>query len=285
MATGVELNARLEYKTLPQIQFCSLGSGSKGNATLIRFDSSLILVDCGFSIKETVRRLSLKGVSACSITAILVTHEHSDHISGVAGLSNKYSIPVWLNGGTSLHTKCQSINSMHRFNSHENFNLGEFHIQPIAVPHDARESTQFILSAGGKSIGILTDVGHITKHMIRAYKTCDALLLEFNYDHRLLMEGKYPYKLKQRVSGNLGHLSNEQSVQLLAQMETIILEKLVAMHISEENNSHQLIKAQLNTLDGIEKVHFSFADQANGFEWIKLSGAINQQSDEDIVRL
>ncbi len=252
------------------IQFCSLGSGSKGNATLLAFDQSLLLIDCGFSIKETIRRLDLKGISPLQISAILVTHEHSDHIAGVSGFSNKFSIPVWLNKGTSLHKKCISIKSKRLFNSHQAFQLGDFLVMPVAVPHDSREATQFIFSVGDQSVGLLTDVGHITSHIIDTYSLCDALLLEFNYELAMLLEGTYPFALKQRVSGDLGHLSNQQAIDMLSRMDLSKISKIVAMHLSEENNNRALVEEKLSTIISSGPTSFYLANQAEGVGWLSL---------------
>jgi len=250
------------------IQFCSLGSGSKGNGTLLAFDQSLIMVDCGFSIKETVRRMDSKGICPSQVSAILVTHEHSDHIAGVAGFANKYSIPVWLNKGTNLHKKCESIKSKELFNSHQPFQLGDFLVTPVTVPHDSREATQFVFSAAEYSVGLLTDVGHITNHIIEAYSRCDAILLEFNYELAMLMSGPYPFSLKQRVSGDLGHLSNQQAIDMLSQMDLSKLSKIVAMHISEENNRREIVKEKLKTIITTNSTRFYLANQTDGVQWL-----------------
>ena len=257
------------------MQFCSLGSGSKGNGTLVAFDNTIILIDCGFSLKESVRRLALKGISPQQISAIIVTHEHSDHVSGVAGLANKYSIPVWLSKGTSLDKKCAPIKSMLLFNSHLSFQIGEIRVTPVTVPHDSREATQFILSAANQSIGLLTDVGHITRHILDAYSVCNALLLEFNYDQQMLMQGPYPYALKQRVSGGLGHLSNQQAAEMLTCMDLSNLRKLVAMHISAENNRSELVEQKLSAITAINSIKYYLADQARGFDWQALKDSLS----------
>ncbi len=249
------------------IKFCSLGSGSKGNATLVAFGKTILMIDCGFSTKETVRRLALKGLKPEQITAILVTHEHSDHISGVAGFSKRFSTPVWLNRGTSLHKKSEAISNCQVFNSHHPFNIADFKIQPVPVPHDSREANQFVFSIKGKRVGVLTDVGQITQHMINAYAGCSALLLEFNYDARLLMSGSYPYSLKKRVSGDLGHLSNEQSAKFLNEIESSQVEFLAAMHKSEENNCETIIETYIQKFTKGKSIDYLIATQNNGFEW------------------
>jgi len=252
------------------IQFSSLGSGSKGNGTLVVFGATIILVDCGFSIKESIRRLAIKRIKPEQLTAILVTHEHSDHISGVAGLANKFSIPVWINVGTSLHKKAVPIRNSNLFNSHHPFEIGAMTITPVPVPHDSREATQFLFSACDIKLGILTDVGHITQHIIDAYAGCAALLLEFNYDYEMLINGKYPYSLKQRVAGNLGHLSNDQAIRFLQMFDSSKLEMLTVMHRSEENNSEEIIREKLESLIEINSVGYFFAEQGDGFGWRKI---------------
>ncbi len=264
---------RLYLPVNNSIRFCSLGSGSKGNATLFAFGTTVILIDCGFSTRETVRRLALKNLSPQQISAILVTHEHADHVAGVASLSNKYSIPVWLNKGTSLHKKCATIKSKKLFNSHQPFQLGDFCITPVAVPHDSREASQFVLTAAEQSVGLLTDVGHITSHIVDIYSVCDALLLEFNYEHQRLMQGRYPHALKKRVSGGLGHLSNQQALEMLTRMDFSRLRKIVAMHMSEENNCQELVADKLKRLTEDQPISYFLASQAEGFDWLDLSRA------------
>jgi len=230
----------------------------------------LLLIDCGFSQRETLKRLNAKGISAEQITAILVTHEHSDHISGVAGLANKYSIPVWLTKGTSLSDKANFTSVTKHLNNHDSLLIGDIDITPVAVPHDSREATQFTFQMGEVKLGLLTDVGHITPHIIDKYSNCHVLLLEFNYDQQMLIGSRYPYKLKQRVSGSLGHLSNEQSIEFLEKVNTADCQILVAMHKSEQNNSTEIILNALAKIKKSENFKLSVAEQASGFEWIEI---------------
>jgi len=265
------LNGQLGSAKDQIIRFCSLGSGSKGNATLIAFGETILMIDCGFSTKETIRRLALKGLKPEQITAILVTHEHSDHISGVAGFSKRFSTPVWLNRGTSLHKKSEAITHGRVFNSHHPFDLEGVKVNPIPVPHDSREANQFVFDIKSKRIGILTDVGQITEHMISAYAGCSALLLEFNYHTPLLMNGSYPYLLKARVSGDLGHLSNEQSVKFLRNIELSQLEFLAAMHKSEENNCETIIESHIQEFMRERSIEYLIASQNEGFGWQQIA--------------
>jgi len=251
------------------MQIASLGSGSKGNATIVNHDKTTILVDCGFSLRQFEQRLSRLEVSPQEIDAILLTHEHSDHGSGVAGLSSKFNIPVWSTVGTARAIFDDSF-SYNEVSGGEPAQIGCFEILPVTVPHDAGEPVQFIFCHidSGKKLGILTDTGHITNHIISAYDNLDGLLLEFNYDQAMLDKGPYPYPLKQRVSGDFGHLSNEQSIYLLRQINTTSLNCLIAAHISENNNSPGIVERQLNQLDTIPSP--ILASQESGFGWINI---------------
>ena len=252
------------------MQFASLGSGSKGNSTLIRVDNTLVMVDCGFSVRETVRRMARLCVDPSQLDAILVTHEHSDHSSGVAALSRKFQIPVYLTHGTSSTGRCDDTFKQCLFDCEDDFRIGSLSVKAVAVPHDAMEPCQYRLSGGGRTLGILTDLGSITPHVIANFRTCHGLLLEFNHDLPLLMEGPYPPHLKERVGGDWGHLNNQQAVDLLAEINHAEMRYLVVAHISEKNNSRQLAEyALLSLLDSLDGV--IFADQRDGFDWLNLA--------------
>ena len=252
------------------MQFASLGSGSKGNATLVRADDTLVMVDCGFSVRETVRRMSRLCADPSQLDAILVTHEHSDHSSGVAALSRKFQIPVYLTHGTFSTGRCDDSFDQCLFDCEDDFSIGSLSIKAVAVPHDAVEPCQYRLSSVGCTLGILTDLGSITPHVIDNFRACHGLLLEFNHDLPLLMGGPYPSHLKQRVSGDWGHLNNQQAVDLLAQINHVALRHLVVAHISEKNNSRRLAEnALLSLLDSLDGV--IFADQVDGFDWLDLA--------------
>jgi len=252
------------------VQFASLGSGSKGNATLVRAGDTLVMIDCGFSLRETVQRMARLQVEPGQLDAILVTHEHSDHSSGVAALSRKFRIPVYLTHGTSKTGRCDGSHDLRRFNCEDEFDIGSLSIKAVAVPHDAAEPCQYRLSWGGYALGILTDLGSITPHVIDNFRTCHSLLLEFNHDLPMLLEGPYPPHLKQRVGGDWGHLSNIQAADLLRQINGTRLRHLVVAHISEKNNSiEHAQRALLSVLDSLDSV--VFAEQAGGFDWLELA--------------
>lgn len=251
------------------MRFACLGSGSKGNATVIQSDETTLLVDCGFSAKEAVNRLSVVGLLPEQLDAILVTHEHGDHIRGVSVLSRRYGIPVWASRGTAQFFQDEDIELAY-INVHKPFNIKDLNIVPVPVPHDAREPCQYIFQTDTLNFGVLTDLGRITSHIIEAYKKCEAILLEFNHDRDMLMTGSYPPSLKSRVGGGLGHLSNEQSCQLLQQILPGTLRFLVAGHLSESNNTPDHVQQAITrTLDGHD-CHYEIAAQHDTSSWYQL---------------
>ncbi len=249
------------------MRFASLGSGSKGNATLVEAGQTLVMVDCGFSLRETTRRLARIGRTPDDISAILVTHEHSDHSAGVAKLSRKHAVPVYLTHGTAHSGRFDGASELRCFNCEERFDIGALTVQAVTVPHDAAEPCQFRLESADRSLGILTDLGHVTPHVVAHYRDCDSLLLEFNHDLDMLLEGSYPPALKRRVGGDWGHLNNEQAADLLRQLDHGRLNNLVVAHISENNNCRDRALAALEAaMDCTEGV--VWACQAEGFDWL-----------------
>ncbi len=245
----------------------SLGSGSKGNATLVRSEQGCILIDCGFSLKQFEKRLQNLALSGQDISAILVTHEHSDHASGVARVASKYAIPLCMTVGTA---RVLNIRDYRVISGGQGLQLLDLIIDVVTVPHDAAEPVQFVFrqKSQDRRLGILTDSGHISAHMLQAYDNLHGLLLEFNYDPEMLRDGPYPYSLKQRVAGNHGHLSNHQSIELLRQINTKQLDCLIAGHISQKNNSPELVASLLRDLD--HPTSPVIACQNEGFEWIEV---------------
>lgn len=251
------------------MKIASLGSGSKGNATIVSGDGTNILIDCGFSLRQFEKRLALLSMSPQDIDALLLTHEHSDHCSGVVRLVSKFGMPVWTTFGTG-RAVFESNSDFNQLSGGRFITIGSFNVLPVTVPHDAGEPVQFIFchNETGKKLGILTDTGHITRHIIDAYENLDGLLLEFNYDQNMLENGPYPYFLKQRISGSLGHLSNDQSIGLLKKINTQHLSCLIVAHISEKNNSPSIVENQLDQLDSIPQP--IMASQTSGFGWISV---------------
>ena len=253
------------------MRFALLGSGSEGNALVVQVGSTTLLMDCGFSVSETVTRLARLGLQAEQIDGILVTHEHSDHIAGVARLARKLDLPVWMTHGTLRfqHAAFADI-AVTEINPHSAFAVGDIHVQPFLVPHDAGEPVQYVFGDGVFRLGVLTDIGHATAHVEATLSGCHALILECNHDEELLRNGRYPASLKQRVGGRFGHLNNEQAATLLSHLDNSRLQHIVAAHLSQQNNLPALAVAALSGILGCEEDWVAVADQQQGLDWREL---------------
>ncbi len=251
------------------MRIASLGSGSRGNATLIQYRETTLLIDNGFSLRQFSRRLSRLGLSPESIDAVLLTHEHSDHSGGVERLCRSFGIPLWTAVGTARVLFAPEF-EYRPLVAGRRIEIGDIEVLPVTVPHDASEPLQFVFrqADGDKRLGILTDAGHITAHIVEAFGGLDGLLLEFNYDPDMLESGPYPDRLKQRVGGNHGHLSNEQSIALLGRIDTRTLGCLIAAHISEKNNTPAIVAGLLAQLEDVPAP--VLASQDEGFDWISI---------------
>lgn len=253
------------------MRFASIGSGSDGNGTLIQGNGQgAVLVDCGFSAREALSRLRERGIVADDLAAILITHEHSDHIKGAARLANLCRIPLYTTWGTWASKLNGSLDDslLQLITPHEAFRVAGLTVQPVPVPHDAREPCQFVVEMDGRRLGLLSDVGSVTPHMIESYRNCDALMLECNHDLDMLAQGPYPPSLKRRVSGPMGHLNNLQSADMLSQLNRSAIQHLVVAHISQKNNHPDLaMEALLNNAECPEHI-IRLATQSSGFEWL-----------------
>ncbi len=249
------------------MQYSLIGSGSKGNGTLIRYAGTMVLLDCGFGVRETEMRLARLGVTLADITAILVTHEHGDHSKGVGPVARKGNIPVYMTQGT--YRGCKNLDNVdvHWITLDSDFDIGTLRISPVTVPHDAREPCQFVIATDqGHRMGILTDCGHITPHIVTSYAGCNALLLECNHDSGLLSVGPYPPSLKVRVGGNYGHLNNLQSISFLQAVDTAQLRHVCITHLSENNNDPLLVR-ELVSGQLLPGITLDLADQTDGLPW------------------
>jgi len=251
------------------VEFCSLGSGSAGNALLARSASTRVVIDCGFSVREFEKRLALRGLAPRDIDAILVTHEHSDHVGGVAALARKHGIPVHASAGTLKAASLQGID-VNVLIPERALGIGDIEVWPVTVPHDAREPCQFVLEHGGKRLGVLTDLGSVSKLVRDYYSACDALVLECNHDASMLANGPYPFSLKQRVGGDFGHLSNAQAAGLLEHVQIDRLRHIVAAHLSAQNNAPAKAREALQQVIGRDE-RLLVADQEQGFDWLSLA--------------
>jgi phosphoribosyl 1,2-cyclic phosphodiesterase len=250
------------------VRFASLGSGSRGNALLVESGKTRLLVDAGFGPREMSRRLERLGLAADDIDAVLVTHEHSDHVGGVFACARRHDWTVMLTHGTLAG--CRNADGavrMTMIDSHEALSVGDISVHPFPVPHDAREPVQFVLGDGAKRLGVLTDAGHVTSHMVAMLDVCDSLILECNHDARLLAQGSYPQALKIRIGSNWGHLENSAAASLLARLECSKLRHVIAAHLSAENNRPELARAALSEVLGCEPGWIGVASQSEGFAW------------------
>ena len=251
-------------------RFASLGSGSEGNGLVVQLGDTSVLMDCGFNLSESVSRLTRLGVAPEVLSGIVVTHEHGDHIAGVARLSKRYDLPVWLTHGT-LRAQFKTLGDLPNvtvINPHDSFYIGELQVQPYLVPHDAAEPVQFVFGDGGvRRLGVLTDAGSSTPHIEQTLNGCSALVLECNHDEQLLSMSNYPLSLKQRVGGRLGHLNNNAAAALLAKLDHGQLQHIVAAHLSLKNNMPELVIKALSSVLKCEDSWIGVATQDQGFDW------------------
>lgn len=250
------------------MRFASLGSGSSGNGLVVESGRTRVMMDCGFSIAETKARLERAGLSPSDLTAIVVTHEHDDHMGGVARFAMKYAIPVYLTRGTAQWLPPEFPAVLVRYiASHAAFEVEALVIDPFPVPHDAREPVQYVFSDGAARVGVVTDLGTVTQHVVEKLSGCEALVVECNHDLEMLMSGPYPDGLKRRVAGRFGHLCNSDAGRLVAALDRTRLRHLIAAHLSQQNNTPALAVAALCEAAGCEPEWIGVAGQEAGFAW------------------
>lgn len=227
------------------MKFCVLGSGSKGNCTLIESGTTRILIDAGFSGKEINRRLALIDRSAQDLSAILITHEHGDHTNGVGVMSRRCDLPVYANPGThqASEARVKQLHQRYEFATGTSFYLDDLHIHPFRISHDTADPVGFRISDGTHSVAYCTDTGKITTLIRQRLRQCDALILESNYDPEMLQIGPYPIHIKQRVRSNQGHLANNDAAAFLVELCATEVQHVVLAHLSETNNRPELVES------------------------------------------
>jgi phosphoribosyl 1,2-cyclic phosphodiesterase len=255
------------------LRFCCLGSGSSGNAFVVEAggpgETVRVLIDDGFSPRELERRLARAGVEPASLSGVFVTHEHSDHAGGVAAFANRRELGVYATAGTHHAARFDgNVRRPHPIRAGIPVAIGPLQIEPIAVPHDAAEPVQFALACGGRRMAIVTDLGHPSIDVVAQLSGLDALVLEFNHDLQMLRSGPYPASLKARIEGDFGHLSNDQSLQLLAAIDRSKLGCVVGAHLSRTNNRPALVASALQGAGLEAHVRIELAEQAAGLGWL-----------------
>jgi phosphoribosyl 1,2-cyclic phosphodiesterase len=229
------------------MEICVLGSSSSGNSTAIWTKKTKILVDCGFSAKETAKRLDTIGLDLGDFDAVLLSHEHVDHVRGADVLSRRFGLPVYSNPTTSKSARnLFNVEDKRHFNSHQEFEIHDLKITPLVVPHDASEPNAFIIKEGKKKVALATDMGTPTPILLGYAQNSDLIILESNYDKNMLIEGFYPPPLKKRILSDFGHLSNTASSKTLKQIIGKSTKHVLLAHISQNNNTPDLALESAN---------------------------------------
>ncbi|MEQ1881374.1 MAG: MBL fold metallo-hydrolase [Burkholderiales bacterium] len=251
------------------MRFASLGSGSQGNGLVVEAGNTRLLLDCGFGLADTTTRLARLDLAPEDLAGIVVTHEHEDHIGGVARYAKRHHLPVWLTCGTlaGFEELFAAVETVNVIGDYGTFSVGNLQVLPYPVPHDAREPSQYVFSDGNHRIGVLTDTGSSTPHIESMLSGCDALMLECNHDAALLQASSYPARLRERISGRFGHLDNTAAAGLLGRLDNTRLKHLVAAHLSQENNRPALAQAALAGALGCAPDWIAVADQDLGLSW------------------
>jgi phosphoribosyl 1,2-cyclic phosphodiesterase len=250
------------------LRFTSLGSGSSGNGLVVESGDTRVMMDCGFTLADTKARLERAGLTPSQIRGVVVTHEHDDHMGGVARFALRYAIPVYLTRGSAQWLPADFPAVLVRFiDSHTPFAVDALWIEPFPVPHDAREPVQYVFSDGAARLGVVTDLGTVTQHVVEKLSGCEALVIECNHDLDMLMDGPYPVSLKHRVAGRFGHLSNGDAGRLVEALDRSRLRHLIAAHLSQQNNKPELAVESLSCAAGCEREWVGVATQGDGFGW------------------
>lgn len=254
------------------MRFAILGSGSAGNATVVEAAETSVLIDCGLSVRRLIQRTLDIGFDLATLSAVVVTHEHGDHIGGVAALARRYSIPAYMTHGTQIASSFDNERDVEirEISPHEPFTIGALDMRPAPVPHDAKEPCQFVVEHHGKRLGILTDLGSDTRHLRQHFADCMALVLEFNHDPVMLSECAYPDSVKARIAGRFGHFSNHQAKDMLECLKSNHLRHVFAAHVSERANSRELVDDLLGSVLAGQDVGWGIARQDRATPWIQV---------------
>lgn len=220
----------------------SIASGSNGNCYYVGNDREAILVDAGISCRQIEKRMAKQGLSMQHVKAIFVSHEHSDHVKGLSVVANKYQLPVFLTNGTRRGCKLAIPDRLlHPLVDRQRVEVGDLSITSFRKHHDAADPHSFLIEGDGHTVGVFTDIGRVCEQIIHFFGLCDAVFLEANYDADMLMQGRYPIFLKNRIRGGYGHLSNAEALELFTTHRTPKLSHLFLSHLSRDNNDPDLV--------------------------------------------
>lgn len=262
------------------MKLCSIASGSSGNCIYVGSERTNLLVDAGISAKRIENGLSGIDILPDSLQGILITHEHSDHVQGLGIMARRYHIPIYATYGTAEAVrKSKSLGEIpeglfHLIKADEDFMIGDIQVESFATFHDAKEPVGYTMQAGGHKVGIATDLGKYDDHIVSRMQDSDLMLVEANHDVNMLMVGKYPYYLKQRILGDYGHLSNDTCADLISKLISSKFQYIYLAHLSKENNYEEL---------AYETVCCELADRGCDFSGIKLTVAHREQPSELIM--
>lgn len=233
------------------LYFASLNSGSNGNCYYIGNETEAVLIDAGISCREIERRMRLIGLSMKKIKAVFISHEHTDHIKGIATLSEKYQLPVFITNLTLKHSGLSLSKKLtHHFQPHKTIQIGKLKITGFPKHHDAGDPHSFVVSGNTLKVGVFTDIGFACEQVKNYFSYCHAAFLETNYDEAMLENGRYPYYLKQRICSEVGHLSNKQALELFLQYRPTYMSHLLLSHLSKDNNSPEVVKSMFDAHSG-----------------------------------
>ena len=253
----------------------NLASGSAGNATLVEARGSQhttrLLIDCGVRPAELERRLQRCDLSVTDLDAVFITHEHSDHVGHARTIVERHGIPLWMSDGTrracDAHTWNLQPGQLGLARDGEPLDILDLRLLPFTVPHDAQEPLQLCCTDGARRLGVVTDLGHVSRHVVESLQNCHALFLETNHEPDWVQRSSYPEFLKRRILGDQGHLSNTQAAELLAQVQHAALRTVMAAHLSERNNHPDRARAALAGVLGCAPLEIPVADPVDGSAW------------------
>lgn len=234
----------------------SLNSGSNGNCFYIGNKKEAVLIDVGISCREIERRMARLNLSMATVKAVFISHEHTDHVRGIRTLAKKYQLPVYSTPGTLRESHLQpEYPHSYPLYPYREVVIGDLKIKSFPKNHDAHDPQSFVINHQAVQVGVFTDIGAACEHVINHFKNCHAIFLETNYDTEMLMNGRYPYYLKRRISSSVGHLSNEQAMELFCKYRSPHLTHLFLSHLSAENNDPLLVQNLFNShANGVEVV-------------------------------